>query len=383
MKNRHQSIVEGKGIDWGTAEALAFATLIDENFHVRISGEDVERGTFSHRHAVVHSQDTDEEFIPISNLNEGRTRKFIPSNSHLSENAVLGFEYGYSIVNPNALTIWEAQFGDFYNGAQAIVDQYISAGETKWELASGLVVLLPHGFDGAGPEHSSGRMERFLEMCDDDPDFIPEFKENYFNENLKRHNWQIVNSSTSANYFHLLRRQMLREFRKPLIVFAPKKLLKHRDASCDIENFGPGLKFRRTLDERNTELIRDPRKVKKMVFCTGQVYYDLVKERNKRNDDETVILTIEQISPVPYDHLKRLFETYPNTTDVVWCQEEPKNYGAYSYLLPRFTTFFKYMNLDDKLSIRYAGRPPNSAPATGYHRVHAQQQKDLVTEALK
>lgn len=380
---RLESINSGKGIDWGTAEALAFGTLIDEDFRVRISGQDVERGTFSHRHAVVHSQTRDEEYIPLSKYNEGRTRKFIASNSHLSENAVLGFEYGYSIVNPNTLTIWEAQFGDFYNGAQAVVDQFISSGEAKWDVASGLVMLLPHGYDGAGPEHSSGRVERFLEMCNDDPDDIPEFKKDYFNENLKRYNWQIVNSSTSANYFHLLRRQMHRDYRKPLIVMAPKKLLKHKGASSDLVEFDKGLKFKRTIEERNKELIKDPKKVKKIVFCTGQVYYDLAKERDTQNKDDTVIITVEQLFPLPYDHLKKHLESYPNANDIVWCQEEPKNYGAYSFIQPRLLSLFRKLGLEGKKTLRYAGRGPNSSPATGFSKVHARQQAELIAEALK
>lgn len=379
---RAKSIEDGEGIDWGTAEALAFATLIEEDFHVRLSGQDVERGTFSHRHAVVHSQSQDDEFIPLSKIHQGRIRKFIATNSHLSENAVLGFEYGYSIVNPNSLTIWEAQFGDFYNGAQVIVDQFISSGETKWDVSSGLVMLLPHGYDGAGPEHSSGRIERFLEMCDDDCENIPEFGEDYFVKNLKKYNWQVVNCSTSANYFHLLRRQMHRDFRKPLIVMAPKKLLKHRDAGCKIDDFGPGLRFSRTIGERDTTLIKDDKKVKKIIFCTGQVYYDLAKERKTKKDDTTAIITIEQIFPLPYDHLKRHFERFPNANKVVWCQEEPKNYGAYSFLYPRFHSLFKKLGIEKKMSLTYAGRAPNSSPATGFSKVHARQQQELIDAAF-
>lgn len=381
--DRLQSIVDGKGIDWGTAEALAFATLIDEDFHVRISGEDVERGTFSHRHAHIHSQTKDEAYIPISKINPGMIRKFIASNSHLSENAVLGFEYGYSIVNPNSLTIWEAQFGDFYNGAQGMVDQFISAGEAKWDVPSGLVMLLPHGYDGAGPEHSSSRVERFLEMCDDDCDSVPDFTEDYFDNTLKNSNWQIINSTTSANYFHALRRQMHRGYRKPLIVVAPKKLLKHKDACCDIDDFGAGLRFKRTIDERNTNLIKDPKKVKRIIFCSGQVYYDLSKERDTRKDAETVVITIEQLFPMPYDHISRYLQKYTNVNDIVWCQEEPKNYGPYSYMKPRFAALIKKMGLEKKLAVRYSGRPPNSSPATGFSKVHVAQQHDLIHGAFK
>ena len=280
------------------------------------------------------------------------------------------------------MTIWEAQFGDFYNGAQVIVDQFISSGEAKWDIASGLVMLLPHGYDGAGPEHSSSRVERFLEMCDDDLDTVPEFGEEYFNKNLKGYNWQIVNCSTSANYFHVLRRQMHRDFRKPLIVVAPKKLLKHRDAGCPIEDFGPGLRFKRTIAERDTNLIKNNRKVKKIVFCTGQVYYDLAKERASRKDDQTAIITVEQIFPMPYDHIKRHFETFPNAKKIVWAQEEPKNYGAYSFVKPRLEALFKKLGVTSKMQLIYSGREPNSSPATGYSKVHNQQQHDLISYAF-
>jgi 2-oxoglutarate dehydrogenase E1 component len=381
-ENRLQSIEEGKGIDWGTAEALAFATLIDEDFHVRISGEDVERGTFSHRHAILHSQSQDEEYIPLEKFHQGRIRKFIASNSHLSENAVLGFEYGYSIVNPNNLTIWEAQFGDFYNGAQVIVDQFIASGETKWEVSSGLVLLLPHGYDGAGPEHSSGRLERFLEMCDDDQEHVPTFEEEYFNTNMKTHNWQVVNASTSANYFHLLRRQMHRDFRKPLIVMAPKKLLKLKEAGSNIEEFGAGLRFSRTIGERDNELIKDSNRVKRIIFCSGQIYYDIAKERKSRKDNETAIITIEQLFPLPYDHIKRHLERFPNANDIVWCQEEPKNYGAYAFIKPRMYTLFRKLGIEGTKTFRYSGRAPNASPATGYSKVHIRQQQDLINEAF-
>lgn len=380
---RLKTIQDDEAIDWGTAEALSFATLIDENFHIRISGQDVERGTFSHRHAVVHSQKEDKEYSPLNAFRGGKVRKFIASNSHLSENAVLGFEYGYSIVNPNTLTIWEAQFGDFYNGAQSVVDQFICCGETKWNVASSLVMLLPHGYDGAGPEHSSSRIERFLDMCDDDPDAIPEFAAGYFNENMKKHNWQVAFPSTSANYFHLLRRQIHRDYRKPLIVASPKKLLKSKLASCSIDEFGPGLKFKRTIDERDTELISDPSKVKKIIFCSGQIYYDLEKERATRKDKETAIISVEQLFPLPYDHFKRHFETYPNAADIVWCQEEPKNFGAYSYILPRMKSLFRKLDIEDKMTIKYVGRRPNSSPATGFAKVHARQLSDILRGAFE
>mmetsp|Transcript_28908 Transcript_28908/g.28607 ORF Transcript_28908/g.28607 Transcript_28908/m.28607 type:complete len:711 (-) Transcript_28908:28-2160(-) len=383
FENRLKSIETGTGIDWGTAEALAFATLIDEDYHVRISGQDVERGTFSHRHAIVHHQTDDKEYIPLGFKDEGRLRRFIPSNSHLSELAVLGFEYGYSICNPNSLTIWEAQFGDFYNGAQAMVDQFICSGESKWDVASGLVMLLPHGYDGQGPEHSSGRVERFLAMSDDDPDVVAEFREDYFHHTNKAANWQIANCTTAANYFHVLRRQMHRDFRKPLIVIAPKKLLKFKEACSDIEEFGDGKRFLRSIGERNKALVKDPSKVKRIVLCSGQVYYDIAKERDLKNDSETAIITIEQLFPVPYDLLKEHLENYPNATDIVWCQEEPKNYGAYGFMKPRLNSLFKKLGVQDKIALRYAGRGTSSSPATGFAKVHAEQQQNLVQEALR
>lgn len=380
---RLKSIEDGTGIDWGTAEALAFATLIDEDFHVRISGQDVERGTFSHRHSVLHSQTRDEEYIPLEKFYAGRIRKFIASNSHLSENAVLGFEYGYSIVNPNNLTIWEAQFGDFYNGAQVIVDQFITSGEAKWDVSSGLVMLLPHGFDGAGPEHSSGRVERFLEMADDDPDVIPEFGPEFYNDSVKHANYQVCNCSTSANYFHILRRQMHRDFRKPLVLIAPKKLLKHKDAGCNIEEFGPGLKFRRVIAERDTNFINDKNKVKRLILCTGQVYYDLTKERKARGDHETAIVTVEQLFPMPYDRIKDSIDSYPNLSKIVWCQEEPKNYGAFSYMRPRLNSLLNKFGLSSKIEVKYSGRNANSSPATGFHKVHDEEQEELVKGAFE
>jgi 2-oxoglutarate dehydrogenase E1 component len=243
-------------------------------------------------------------------------------------------------------------------------------------------MLLPHGYDGAGPEHSSGRVERFLEMCDDDMDNIPEFQEEFFNKNAKNANWAICNCTTSANYYHLLRRQMHRDFRKPVILMAPKKLLKHRDASCNIEAFGKGLKFNRTIGERNTDLVNNPDNVKRIIFCSGQVYYDIAKERDTRNDRGTVIITVEQLFPLPYDHISRYLQAYPNAKDIVWCQEEPKNYGAYSFIKPRLLSLFKKLGVDKNLNLRYSGREPNSSPATGYSKVHATQQKNLVDGAF-
>jgi len=264
---RLESIVQGKGIDWGTAEALAFATLIHQDYHVRISGQDVERGTFSHRHAVVHDQDNDNEYVPISAIcPKDGFRTFIACNSHLSEFAVLGYEYGYAQANPNTLTIWEAQFGDFANGAQTIVDQFISSGEQKWGVKNALVMLLPHGYDGNGPEHSSSRVERYLQMCDDNEKYPNDIQEQI--AKTRKASMIVLNCSTAANYFHALRRQMVRNYRKPLVVVAPKKLLKLREACSDISEFEEGTRFTKVYSDSWSERVAD-NKVRRLVFCSG------------------------------------------------------------------------------------------------------------------
>ena len=267
---RLKTVTEGKGLDWATCEALAWASLINEGYHVRISGQDVERGTFSHRHAVLHHQGSDETYVPLANLDRTTNlRKFIASNSHLSEYAVLGFEYGYSIANPNTLVMWEAQFGDFANGAQIMIDQFIASGEAKWNTKTGLVLLLPHGFDGQGPEHSSARLERFLQLCDDDADKVPRFEKDFFQKQAKNANWAVVNCSTSANYFHVLRRQLRRDFRKPLIVMSPKKLLRLKEACSEMSMMTEGLKFKRVIPERDIEFVNAPSNVKRLILCSG------------------------------------------------------------------------------------------------------------------
>jgi len=292
FKARQASIEAGKSIDWGTAEALAFASLIDEGFHVRLSGQDVERGTFSHRHAHVFYQDQDGCYVPINNVipHDSNQRNFIASNSHLSEYAVLGFEYGYAQTNPNTLCLWEAQFGDFANGAQIMIDQFVASGETKWNVRNGLVLLLPHGYDGQGPEHSSCRIERYLTLTDADDMPPAETKSNY--QISEQHNMFVANCTTAAQYFHLLRRQMRRTFRKPLIVVAPKKLLKLRNANSDFEDFKTGLRFQKVIDDRSTELVADA-SVRKVIYCSGQVYYDLEAERTKRGIKDVAIVRVE------------------------------------------------------------------------------------------
>lgn len=274
---RVKAISEGKGIDWGTAEALAFATLIDEGNHVRISGQDVERGTFSHRHAHVWYQDKDGVYVPINAVAKPDTnRDFIASNSHLSEYAVLGFELGYAQTNPNTLTIWEAQFGDFANGAQIMIDTFLVSGEAKWNVNNGLVVLLPHGYDGQGPEHSSARVERFLQLCDSSDEYPAE--EMTDSRIMETTNITVANCTTAANYFHLLRTQIRRSFRKPLVVMAPKKLLKFRGANSDIEDFAQGLRFKPVIEDVNKNLVSH-NQVRRVILCSGQVYYDLESTR--------------------------------------------------------------------------------------------------------
>jgi 2-oxoglutarate dehydrogenase E1 component len=296
MAGRREAVEEGHSIDWATAEALAFGTLLLEGNHVRLTGQDVERGTFSHRHAVLHCQETNEQYtplnhvaksvnpaMPLGNMGVGYLEsqaKFTVRNSILSEFGVLGFEMGYSLENPNALVIWEAQFGDFANGAQVMIDQFICAGEDKWMRQSGLTMLLPHGYDGQGAEHSSCRLERFLQMCDDDPDHVPEL--GFENRMQIQHcNWQVVNITTPSNYYHVLRRQVHREFRKPLVVASPKKLLRFKLASSSLDEMGPGTLFKRVISEEDEEVVAEPEKVKKLLFCSGQIYYDLLMERQK------------------------------------------------------------------------------------------------------
>ena len=317
-------------IDWGTAETLAYGTLLTEGYDVRISGQDVERGTFSHRHAVVKVEDSEEEVILLNHL-EDKKGKFSIYNSSLSEYGVLGFDYGYALTNPNALTIWEAQFGDFSNGAQIMIDQYISCGEDKWNNQNGIVMLLPHGYEGQGAEHSSARMERFLQLC-------------------ARHNMYVVNCTKPANFYHLLRRQMKTNFRKPLVVFSPKSLLRHPACVSTKEELYNG-SFQETIDDSTI----DKKKVKTLVFCSGKFYYDILAEREKLERNDVALVRIEQLFPLPIEQLQKIIASYPNADDYVWAQEEPKNMGAYSFLLMNF----------DLVKWRLASLKAYSAPAAG------------------
>eukprot|EP00958_Prasinococcus_capsulatus_P010279 scaffold998_cov411-Prasinococcus_capsulatus_cf.AAC.24 len=346
---RRKMITSGEGIDWATAEALAFATLLVEGNHVRLSGQDVERGTFSHRHALLHDQHTGERYIPLDSLFEGQDpNQFSVSNSSLSEFGIMGFELGYSMENPKSLVLWEAQFGDFANGAQVIIDQFLSSGESKWLRQSGLVLLLPHGYDGQGPEHSSARLERYLQMSDDDPTVIPEMDHSQRTQ-IQKSNWQVCNVTTPANYFHLLRRQIHREFRKPLIVMSPKELLRHPRAKSKLiefndqdlkENEAQGTRFKRLIYDREYGESVMP-EVDRVVFCSGKIYYDLLQYREENSLEKKIALArVEQISPFPFDLACREMKRYPNA-QVTWCQEEPLNMGAFTYVAPRLSTCMK------------------------------------------
>ncbi|KAF8395071.1 hypothetical protein HHK36_019011 [Tetracentron sinense] len=415
FEQRAQMIETGEGIDWAAGEALAFATLLVEGNHVRLSGQDVERGTFSHRHSVVHDQETGEKYCPLDHvlLNQNE-EMFTVSNSSLSEFGVLGFELGYSMENPNSLVIWEAQFGDFANGAQVIFDQFLSSGESKWLRQTGLVVLLPHGYDGQGPEHSSARLERFLQMSDDNPYVIPEMDPTLVKQ-IQECNWQIVNVTTPANYFHVLRRQIHREFRKPLIVMSPKNLLRHKDCKSNLSEFDDvqghpgfdkqGTRFKRLIKDQNDHSDLEEG-IRRLVLCSGKgtlkifykldidawlldlplggshVYYELDEERKKINGKDIAICRVEQLFPFPYDLIQRELKRYPNA-EIVWCQEEPMNMGAYYYIAPRLCTAMKALGRGTMGDIKYVGRAPSAATATGFYQVHVKEQTELVQKAMQ
>jgi 2-oxoglutarate dehydrogenase E1 component len=338
-----KTMFDNNTIDWGTAETLAYGSLLTEGYDVRISGQDVERGTFSHRHAVVKVEDSEEEVTLLNNL-KGKMGNFYIFNSLLSEYGVLGFDYGYALANPKALTIWEAQFGDFSNGAQIMIDQYISCGEDKWNTQNGIVLLLPHGYEGQGAEHSSGRMERYLQLC-------------------ARHNMFVADCTTPANFFHLLRRQMKTTFRKPLIVFTPKSLLRDPRCVSTQDEIANG-QFQETIDD----VFVDKNEVKSLVFCTGKFYYDITAEREKNGRKDVAVVRIEQLFPLPVAQLKAIIAQYPNADDYVWAQEEPKNMGAYSYMLMNF-------NL---VKWRLASLKAYAAPAAGSYTRAKRRQADAI-----
>ncbi|KAI0035818.1 2-oxoglutarate dehydrogenase complex E1 component mitochondrial precursor [Vararia minispora EC-137] len=377
LVGRGKTVEEGNNIDWPTAEALAFGSLALEKKHVRLSGQDVERGTFSQRHAVIHDQDNEGQYVPLDNLG-GDQAKFVVCNSSLSEFGVLGFELGYSLVSPDTLAIWEAQFGDFANNAQCVIDQFIAAGERKWLQRSGIVVNLPHGYDGQGPEHSSGRMERFLQLCDDHPHVFPTL------EKIERQhqdcNMQVVCATTPANYFHVLRRQIQRDFRKPLINFFSKSLLRHPLARSTLEEMIEETSFQRYIPEESTDLVA-PEEIRRHILCTGQVYYTLVAEREKRGLRDVAISRVEQISPFPYDLVTPHLDKYPNA-DLLWCQEEPLNNGAWTYIGPRIHTAAKQTEHHKGKYPYYAGRDPTSSVATGSKIQHKKEVETLVNAAF-
>lgn len=374
LKARMASINTGKDIDWGTAEAMAFGSLLMERKHVRLSGQDVERGTFSHRHCVLHDQQTDKRYTPLNDLSKDQA-KFTVSNSHLSEYGVLGFELGYSLESPHALVLWEAQFGDFFNTAQVIVDQFISSGEDKWLRQTGLVMLLPHGYEGAGPEHSSARLERFLQQTNDHPDHIPVRD---MSKQIQQANWQIVNCTTPANYFHVLRRQLHREFRKPLVVFSPKSLLRASFAKSEIHEMGPNTAFKQVISDPHPLKAKD---VKRLIFCSGKVFYDLDKERTEKKLSNVAIVRIEQLSPFPFHLVADETAKYSKQCEIMWVQEEPMNMGAYSYVKDRIVTSAAKL-LNRQVTPRYVGRLPSASTAAGHASQHNKELHLFLNEAF-
>ena len=365
LETKRKMFETGEGFDWATGEALAFGSLLTEGYPVRLSGQDATRGTFSQRHSGLINQETEERYYPLNNIRAGQSQYEV-IDSMLSEYAVLGFEYGYSLAEPNALTLWEAQFGDFANGAQIMFDQFISSGESKWLRMSGLVVLLPHGFEGQGPEHSSARLERFLQMCGQD-------------------NWIVANCTTPANYFHILRRQLHRTFRKPLIMVTPKSLLRHKMCVSKAEEFTTGSSFHRVLwddaqhGNSETKLVTDD-KIKRVVICSGKVYFDLLEERDARGIDDVYLLRLEQFYPFPAISMVKELERFKGA-EMVWCQEEPKNQGAWSFIEPNIEWVLTRIKAKHTRP-RYVGRATSASPATGLASQHKAQQAALVNEAL-
>ena len=365
---RYQTIKQKQNIDWSTAEALAFGSLLEEGFPVRLVGQDSGRGTFSQRHSVLRDQKNNSRYVPLNNISK-KQKRFEIVDSLLSELAVLGFEYGYSLVEPNTLTIWEAQFGDFANGAQIVIDQFIASGERKWSRASGLVMLLPHGYEGQGPEHSSARLERFLQLC-------------------AKENLQVMNCTTPANYFHALRRQIHRDFRKPLVIMSPKSLLRNKLCVSNLEDFGNQNSFHRVLWDHATEhkygFIK-PKKyneIKKVILCSGKVYFDLLDAREKLKKNDIILIRIEQLYPFPIKSLVKEIKLYKNFAKFYWCQEEPKNMGAWFFVRDYIQWTLDYIKAKHN-KISYLGRNTAATPATGYAKRHLSQQKEIIDEVFK
>ncbi|MCB1454526.1 MAG: 2-oxoglutarate dehydrogenase E1 component, partial [Rhizobiaceae bacterium] len=366
MDNRRKMVDSGEGIDWSMAEALAFGSILLDGNPIRLSGQDSERGTFSQRHSVLYDQRDENRYIPLNHLGPQQAHYEV-INSMLSEEAVLGFEYGYSLAEPNALTLWEAQFGDFVNGAQVVIDQFISSGERKWLRMSGLVMLLPHGYEGQGPEHSSARLERFLQMCAED-------------------NMQVANITTPANYFHALRRQLKRDFRKPLILMSPKSLLRHKRAVSQLSEMAGESTFHRLLwddaqmlPDQTIKLTKDS-KIRRVVLCSGKVYFDLYEEREKRGVNDVYLLRVEQLYPFPAKALINELSRFRGA-EMVWCQEEPKNMGAWAFIDPYLEWVLAHIDAKHQ-RVRYAGRPAAASPATGLMSKHQAQLESFLEDAL-
>ena len=368
LEQRKNSVTKGLGIDWSTAEALAFGSLLEEGYPVRLVGQDSARGTFSQRHSVLKNQDDSSRYIPLNNISKNQKR-FEVIDSFLSELAVLGFEYGYSLVEPNTLTLWEAQFGDFANGAQVVIDQFIASGERKWTRASGLVMLLPHGYEGQGPEHSSARLERFLQLCAND-------------------NLQVVNCTTPANYYHALRRQMHRDFRKPLIVMTPKSLLRNKLCVSNIEDFGKDTFFHRVLEDHALNQkngfieLEESSKIKKVILCSGKVYFDLLDAREKLKKNNVILYRIEQLYPFPAKNLVKELKKYAQSSKFYWCQEEPKNMGAWFSVRDYIQWTLDTINANNN-KISYIGRSPDASTATGYAKRHISQQQEIINKVFE
>jgi len=349
LEKRRDAVLKGDEIDWGTSETLAYATLLSEGIPVRLSGQDSRRGAFNHRHSVIYDQNTGEQHVPLSGVARNGA-VFRCYDSMLSEAAVLGFEYGYSVEAPDTLTIWEAQFGDFSNGAQVIIDQFVSGGETKWERASGLVLFLPHGYEGQGAEHSSARIERYLQLC-------------------AEHNMLVTLPSTPAQFFHLLRRQILQQFRKPLVIFTPKSLLRHPACVSQLEEFTND-RFHEILADKG-----DQEEVRTVLLCSGKVYYNLLERKVNEDRRAIALVRIEQLYPLRIDLLRETLALYPNAAEVRWVQEEPRNMGAWCFIRPCLAEILGKEPL-------YVGRPEAAAPATGSHRQHEVEQAQVIEEAF-
>ena len=364
--NKYAMFEKNKPIDWSTAETLAFGTLLEEGFSVRLSGQDSGRGTFSQRHSVLRNQDNHERYVPLNNISS-KQKRFEVIDTLLSELAVLGFEFGYSLSEPETLVLWEAQFGDFANGAQVIIDQFITSSESKWGRASGLVMLLPHGYEGQGPEHSSARLERFLQLC--------------AGENI-----QVINCTTPANYFHVLRRQMHRDFRKPLIIMTPKSLLRHKRCISALSDFTKQNSFHRILtdhaylEESNLIKLKKDRKIEKVIMCSGKVYFDLIEARENAKNDKVVFIRLEQLYPFPAKNLAIELKRYENA-NIFWCQEEPQNMGAWNTVRIYIQRTLEIIqSKSDK--VKYIGRKPSASTATGNLNKHLAQQKEILEKVV-